>query len=329
MTTALPDEARVMAKVRPRPALRRTDRDITDLARPQHGAVTLEQLGNLGLSGRAIRHRVASGRLSRVALGVYAIGHVTERTRLMGATLAIGDGAALSHRSAAALWGLRADHRDVVDITLVGCRTRRAPSGIAVHSGTAVTQEDIGIEAGIPCTTVARTLLDLAAFADRQTTIERAIDRAEELRLFDLAALTDVLARNRRRRGAGRLGAVLEAYAGPALTRNEIEARFAALVQRAALPTPEVNTWIPLAEDGYRPDFLWRDARLIVEVDGRTHHARRRAFEHDRRRDRRLALAGYETRRYAAAEVIRDPRSVAREVAAFLATAHARPTKRR
>ncbi len=96
------------------------------------------------------------------------------------------------------------------------------------------------------------------------------------------------------------------------------------------MPLACVNTWIPLDDGGYRPDFLWRNARLIVEVDGRTYHARRRAFEHDRRRDRRLALAGYETRRYAAAEVLRDPQTVAREVAAFLtASRPIGPTKRR
>lgn len=315
------DEARVLAKVRPQPSPRPTDREIERVSRAQHGALTVTQLEELGLSGRAVRHRAASGRLRRLQRGVYSVGHVTDETRWTAALLAIGGSAALSHRSAAALWGLRDDNRAVIDVTVVGRRTRRAHPGLAIHSGTSVASRDITACDGIVCTTVARTLLDIATTIDRRG-LERMIDRAEELRLFDLNEVTNVLERNRRRRGAARLTTTLAAYAGPSLTRSEVEERFLLLVRRGGLPQPEVNTWIPLPGGGYRPDFLWRSRRLIVEVDGRAYHARRRAFEHDRVRDRQLALAGFETRRYAASEVLRQPRTVAREVRAFLATRH-------
>jgi very-short-patch-repair endonuclease len=282
--------------------------------------LTAVQLQALGLSARAIRHRAAVGRLRRLGRGVYSIGHVTDESRWIAAVMGIGGTAALSHRSAAALWGLRPDPRTVVDVPVVGARTRQSRRGVEVHSGTSLIPADVTVHDGVACTTVARTLLDVAATLDRRS-LERVVDRAEELRLFDLSAVADVLARNRGRRGAARLGAALAQYAGPSITRSEVEERFLLLVRNARLPHPEVNAWIPLAAGGYRPDFLWRDARLIVEVDGRTHHARRRAFEHDRLRDRRLALAGFETRRYAAREVIQTPQAVAREIAAFLAAA--------
>jgi very-short-patch-repair endonuclease len=236
----------------------------------------------------------------------------------MAAVLAASEGAVLSHRSAAALWGLTRDHRGTVDVTVPHGRTRSRP-GIEIHRGETLIAEDVTVQDGIPCTALPRTLLDLAATVDRRT-LQRTIDRAEELRLFDLTAIQRLLARSHGQRGAHRLKAALATHAGPTITRSEAEERFLAVVERHRLPRPEVNAWIPLEEgSGYSPDFLWRDANLIVEIDGRAFHARRAAFEHDRKRDRRLALAGFETRRYAASEVFETPDRVAREVAAFLA----------
>lgn len=178
------------------------------------------------------------------------------------------------------------------------------------------------IRDGIPCTALPRTLLDVAAVVDRRT-LQRTIDRAEELRRFDLTAIQELLARSRGQRGAHLLKTALATHAGPTFTRSEAEERFLAVIESHRLPQPEINAWIPLDEgSGYSPDFLWRTPGLIVEIDGRTHHARRAAFEHDRQRDRRLALAGFETRRYAASEVFETPDRVAREVTAFLARVH-------
>jgi hypothetical protein len=280
--------------------------------------VTLAQLGDLGLGPRGVSHRLSTGRLRRMHRGVYAVDRPTTEARWMAAVLAVGGGAVLSHGSAAALWGLCGERRAVTDVTLPGQRTRRRHSTIEIHSGSALTTDDLTTCDGIPCTGVPRTLLDIATIVDRRS-LERAIDRAEELRVFDLNAIEALLTQSRRRRGAALLAAALSGYEGPTITRSEAEERFLAVARRAGIPAPEVNAWIALDEGGYSPDFLWRDLRLIVEIDGRTHHSRRRAFRHDRVRDRRLALAGYETRRYDASEVLTDAKRVERELKAFLA----------
>jgi hypothetical protein len=150
-------------------------------------------------------------------------------------------------------------------------------------------------------------------------TLERAVDRAEELRAFDLDALQELLQRNPRRHGRRALVAILTEYDGPSATRSGAEEHMLALVAKAGLPQPQTNVWIPLTGNtGYEADLLWADACLIVEVDSRAHHTHRKAFIHDRQRDRTLALAGYETRRYAAAELQTRPERVIDELRHFL-----------
>lgn len=137
--------------------------------------------------------------------------------------------------------------------------------------------------------------------------------------MFDLDALRELLQRHPRRRGRRALTALLADYDMPSVTRSAAEERMLELIAFAGLPKPRANVWVPLdGNTGYEADFLWPSARLIVEVDGRTHHARRYAFAHDRQRDRRLALAGFETRRYAASELTSEPERVIGELRAFL-----------
>lgn len=280
--------------------------------------MTIDELEQLGLSGRAVRDRAASGRLQRLHRGVYAVAPPTVKGRWVAALLACGPRAVLSHGSAASLWDL-APNPALVHVN-VPDRARQTRERVVVH-GARLDPLEIASHDGLPCTTVARTLLDLAATTARRR-VEQAVDRAEELRLFDLRELRSVVERRHGERGTAVLATILAEYDGPAATRSAAEARLLSLIRRARLPRPEANAWVPLPEGGgYRPDFLWRDRRLVVEVDGRTYHARRRAFEHDRRRDRRLALAGYETRRYAAREVLRQPGQVIAELRAFLADA--------
>jgi very-short-patch-repair endonuclease/predicted transcriptional regulator of viral defense system len=318
MPTASPGESRLAAVIPPQlGAHHPTDRELHRAARERHGVLTVTELERLGLSGRAVRDRAASGRLHRVHRGVYAIGPPSAAGHCSAALLACGPAAVLSHGSAAALWDLSPDPARA-HVNVPG-RARSTRQGLIVH-GARLDPSEVTTRDGLPCTTVARTLLDLATTVPRRR-LERAIDRAEELRVFDLRELQAVVDRRRGERGTAILAAVLAEYDGPEATRYAAEARLLAIVERSRLPQPEVNAWLPLPEGGgYRPDFLWRDRRLVVEVDGRTHHARRRAFEHDRRRDRRLALAGYETRRYSAREVLRQPDRVTTELRAFLAS---------
>src|SRR5206468_4058016 len=144
----------------------------------------------------------------------------------------------------------------------------------------------------IPVTTVARTLLDLAAILPRPQ-LERAIERAEALRLSDTVPLDALLKRHPGRRGTAALREILEKGAPPALTRSELEERFLTFLDAHGLPRPEVNVDLHLPDRWIQPDFLWRDQRLIVELDGRETHGTRAAFEHDRERDRILQAHGW------------------------------------
>jgi very-short-patch-repair endonuclease len=293
-----------------------TDLEIARFAQTQHRVVTVSDLRRLGLAERGVRHRAATGRLQRVERGVYASERPQAAGRWMAAVLACGEHAVLSHRSAAALWGVASDG-PAIDVSVTRGQ-RRARPGLAVHRAK-LTGDDVTMQDGIRCTTLARTLVDLGAVVERRWLVH-AVDRAEELRTFDLNAVRGQIERMRGARGTAALAAVIATFDGSEPTRSEAERRFLGLTRRHQLPKPEVNVWVPLAEGGgYRPDFLWRPQRLIVEIDGRAYHARRAAFERDRRRDRRLARLGYETRRYTARELGAEPAAVAAEVGAFLA----------
>jgi very-short-patch-repair endonuclease len=289
----------------------RRDVRIATLAERQHGVVSLSQLQFMGLSSRAVRDRVAAGRLTRIHRGVYAVGHgrLTGHGRWMAAVLALGDGAVLSHRSAAALHGIRPDNRATTDITLPS-RSARPRPGIRVHKSSTLTAADVTTMDGIRCTTVARTLLDMAETVDERG-IEKAIDQADVLRIFDRRAVEDVLTRAGGRRGARVVQEVLGVYGGPTLTDHELEERFLTLCRKASLPSPAVNEWVALGDGiAYKADFLWRAERLIVETDGWGSHRTRRAFEDDRRRDRRLRLAGWDVIRFTWRDVEREPEAV-------------------
>jgi predicted transcriptional regulator of viral defense system len=293
---------------------------IAELAERQHGLITLFQLQSLGLGRSGVSRRVKSGRLYRVHRGVYAVGrpHLMERGRWLAAVLTCSPKAALSHRSAAGLHGIRRDGRAKVDVTLPGDSARPRP-GIEVHRSSTLEPADITTIDAIPCTTVARTLVDLGDVVSRRA-VERAVDRAEALRVFDGRAVNEALQRAGPRRGAGILRAVLADYTEPTLTEEGIEEPFLALCRRADLPSPAVNTWITL-DDGiaYKADFLWREHMLIAETDGRDVHTTRKAFEHDRLRDQRLTVAGFTVVRFTKRHVANEPGRVAEALRTLLA----------
>ena len=298
------------------------ERAIADKAGAQHGVLALRQLIELGMSASAVRSRVVAGRLHRVHAAVFAVGHarLTREGRYMAAVLACGPGAVLSHREAAALHRLRASTRSAIDVTSPR-RTGRARDGIEVHGGATLLPRDVDTVDCIACTTVARTLLDLAEVVERRQ-VERACEQAEVLRVFDLLAVEDVLERADGRRGAPVLRSILAEQAlGSALTRRELEALFLELCRAAGLPRPEVNAWLPLEPIGVEADFLWRERRLVVETDGRETHCTTWAFERDRRRDQRLMLAGWRVVRFTWRQVVEEPARVAATVGSLLAQA--------
>ena len=246
---------------------------IVALAERQHALVTLPQLQLLGLGRSGVSRRASSGRLYRIHRGVYAVGrpHLTQHGHWMAAVLACGPKAVLSHRSAAALHGIRRDSRAKTDVTVPSSSARSRPT-IDVHTSLTLNAADITTVDAIPCTTVARTLVDLGDVVSRRA-VERAVDQAEVLRVFDGRAVNDALARAGRRKGAGTLRAVLESYEEPTLTEKGIEERFLALCRKASLPSPAVNAWItPIDGVSYKADFLWRTEKLIAETDSRDFH---------------------------------------------------------
>jgi very-short-patch-repair endonuclease len=171
---------------------------------------------------------------------------------------------------------------------------------------------------GIPCTSLARTLLDLAAVVTSHQ-LSNAITEAEVLRVFDLAAVHDVVARGKRRRGVARLREAVSSYDPRSeRTRGELERRFLALCARSELPAPEVNAPVVLDGAQIEADFLWRHARLIVEADSHRFHDIATAFERDRRRDQRLLLAGWRVMRCTWRQVIDEPAELVLTLRALL-----------
>jgi hypothetical protein len=274
------------------------------LAERQHGVVALRQLELLSLSKSAVSRRARGGRFHRIHRGVYAVGYpkLTRYGHCMAAVLACGPRAALSHRSSAGLWAVRPDNRRKSDVSLPSpsARTKQA---IEIHRSVTLTADDVTTVEGIPCTTLARTLVDLGDVVDRRA-VERAVEQAEVLRLFDLHEVQRAMERAGPRRGTGLLSSVLEDLNGPSLTASELEESFLALCRAAALPTPEVNAWMTLSDGSpIKVDFLWRRERLAVETDGHPFHRTRQSRERDTKRDQLLRLAGFEPVRFTGRQV--------------------------
>ena len=267
------------------------DREIGRLAGVQRGHLSTEQLFAAGLTMAAIKARVARGFLVRVHHGVYSVGDpsLIPFAAESAAVLALGPGAVLSHRSAAALWGIApaAAVDGVVDVTVIGRRARLRPA-VRVHRVTHLESADTRRHANLPLTAPARTLIDFAAGA-AHAELTRALAEARVLRLVSDRSLVAALGRAGSRRGAGAVRALLRAQDGPALTRSDAERLFLALIDEAELPRPAANVRI----EGYEVDFVWRAQKLVVEVDGRAFHVHPEAFERDRRRDQVLAAAGF------------------------------------
>ncbi len=245
------------------------------------------QLVAAGLDRHAISYRVRVGRLHPRHRAVYAVGHVpvSPLATAMAAVLACGDGAVLSHRSAAALWRILPRWPRTAEVTT---RAQRTHAGIHVHRSHTLTEEDITRHHGIPVTTPNRTLLDLAdtTLPDRELT--RAQNEAYVLKLTTPPQLTTFLTRN-----PGRPTTRLTPERNATPTRSHLEDDFLRFLRRHDLPQPELNQRIA----GYEVDAVWRDKRLIVELDGYAFHSTPRAFESDRERDATLLAAGFSTLR--------------------------------
>ena len=286
---------------------RRVDAAIAELAGDQHGVVARRQLRALGVGRQAIDHRLGEARLHPVHRGVYAVGHtvISRRGIWMAATL-VTDDALLSHRAAAALWGIRPDDRSLTDIVV--SRSWKPRPRVQLHR-TTLRDDEITRHDGIPVTTPARTLLDLAAIVPYHH-LERAATEAEIRRLGSPTFLADLVARYPGRPGTPAINRLLERRdIGRNITKRELELRFLAFLDAHGLPRPHVNTRV----DGREVDGLWPDQCLIVELDGFATHGTRRAFEEDRSLDRALLLAGYRVTRITWRQLTAEPAALAAE----------------
>lgn len=289
--------------------------EVARLAKRQHGVVSIRQLEQLfGYSQRAVSHEAAAGRLHRLHQGVYAVGHTDFSLygQCLAAVLACGPGALLSHYSAAWLWGLASTQPVPIHVTSPIPRGKRRP--LRLHRARNLAADDRGLEKRIPVTSVARTLLDMAALIEADW-LQRILERAEELELFELGPVESVIARNRGHRGAGRLRRALSIYKPPAFTRSDAEKLLLGLLADAGVPRPATG-W---NECGHELDFYWPELRFAVELDFFETHGTRAAFERDPLRDEDLALAGIETRRVTGRRLEREPTRVVERLSALLA----------
>jgi hypothetical protein len=268
---------------------------IAELAGRQHGVIARRQLQRLGVDYAGIRRRVAAGTLHPLHGGwVYAMTRspLSRQGRYLAAVMACGSGARLSHRAAADLWGIRpASVSPEVTVPEV---SRHVP-GVRIHRTRMLDPRDF-TELGIPVTSVARLLLDLAAVLSAPD-LEVVIDRAERQSLFDLTAVVDVLERGRRKKGAGTLRKVMAAYEA-STQKSGLERTSKTLLRTACdIPSPFFNALVEGESRTHEVDVLWEAHRLAVQLDGHEFHRTRRDRERDALSDGDLELAGYRVMR--------------------------------
>jgi hypothetical protein len=280
-----------------------------ELAGRQHGVVARRQLLALGFSKSAIEHRVGRGRLHVVAHGVYAVGwpQMTQKRRWMTAVLACGNDAALSHRSAAALWGIGAEKPGTIDVSVRRrCELKRP--GLLVRGRPSLLAEDILVRDGISVTGVVQTLVDLATEL-RPLSIERSVNEADKLSLIDPEALRSALFDYAGEPGVKTLRNLLDKRTFR-LSDSDLEILFRPIATAAGLPLPLTKEFV----NGFEVDFFFPDLGLVVETDGLRYHRTPSTQTRDARRDRAHALAGMTPLRFTHYEIKYEPSRVQTEL---------------
>jgi very-short-patch-repair endonuclease len=281
-----------------------------DLALNQHGVVSSDQLRKVGYTPQAIYHRIRTGRLHPLHRGVYAVGrpHVTDHGRWMAAVITCGDGAVLSHSSAAALWRIGPEDRDVVELSLPSPFQRRRP-GLRIHRRLSLEPRDVTTEYGIPVTTPVQTLIDMSLRLDRPG-IERMINEADKYNVAHPPGLRRALEARVGEPGAARLRFILDRRTFR-LTKEELERRFLPLARKAGLPVPLTGQWV----NEFEVDFYWPDLGLVVETDGLRYHRTPAEQARDRLRDQAHTAAGLTALRFTHEQVRYEPEHVLRILA--------------
>lgn len=243
----------------------------------------------------------------------------------MAAVLALGPGAAISHKSAASLHELLSTDQTRIDVTVQGASHVRARRGVRIRVTNALDPEDIVVVDGIPTTSVARTIFDLAAILTPSQLV-RAVEQADRSGVLNLLALQRALDRRPRAKGRATLRAILSDYTGAPPTKSELERAFLELIERAGLPKPRVNA--PLEPD-LIPDIYWPQWNLVVELDSRRFHSDPRTFESDRIRDARFQRAGLRVLRITWKRLKQQPQAVLDDILALARLAQPRRSRAR
>lgn len=303
------------------------DAGLARLAQAQHQVVSREQALGLGLTDRMIARRLASGQLQKVVDGVYALPGAPPSLQrdAMAACLRLGPACVASHETAARLHDLPyvAHTGPVVTVPYGG--TGRCSIAV-VHRTRHLASSDRTLVDGVPATSLARTLIDLAVVV-RPIRLERIVDAALASRAVTLEEIDDAFDGVGRggRRGRGAIGRILlQRGAGSVVPESVLEARFLALVRAAAIDPPVLQArpaWLPTC-DG-RVDLAWPSARVVVEADGRRWHSRDADDERDRRRDNAAVVAGWRVLRFTWSMVTREPEAVIAALRAVLRSAAA------
>jgi very-short-patch-repair endonuclease len=261
--------------------------------RRQHGVVTRADLLALGFGARSIEHRVASGRLYLVARGIYAVGRreLSPEGRWMAAVLSCGEGAVLSHLSAAKLWGIGRDVEGRIDVTIPR-RSRLERPGVKVRCRPNLQAGSVVRWRGIPVTDPVQTLIDVATELTERR-LERYVNEADKLDLVDPETLRAALGAHRGELGVKKLATLLDRHTFR-LSDSDLEVLFRPLAVAAGLSIPQTKHWLL----GYEVDFYFPDLELIVETDGLRYHRTPAQQARAAKRDQVHVAAGYRVLRF-------------------------------
>ena len=291
---------------------------MVDLAGEQHGVVARRQLLALGMSRNAVTERLGRGILHALYPGVFVIGRspLTADTRRMAAVLACGEGSVLSHRSAARLWRVFPYEPGIFELSRSTGRTKHR--SILLRQARLLPDE-VGEVSGIPTTSIFRTIFDLAAVVSKRE-VERAFHETEVRQLTDRVSLPQLLERHSGRRGAATVRAILASREPAGITENDFEEEFVAFLTLHEIPRPLFNATLPIRGRLLRPDCMWPEERLIVELDGRAVHGTDAAFEGDRQRDRAPLAEDWRPMHVTWLQLRNEPAAVAADLREALGT---------
>lgn len=271
------------------------ERILSEIGAAQHGVVTRPQLTARGIADSTVDWMVKSDRLVVLHRGIYQIGPVPlPHANEAAVVLACGADTRLSHLTAARLHRIVEPTRgDACPEVTVPRRRRPKLEGVKIHRVRDLLPDEVTTLHGIPVTTPARTLLDVAETMPARE-LEQALANALRMKLVTMAEMRAMVARHPKHRGAAPLRQILDAECEPAFTRSEAEEKLLEIVREAGLPRPTLNVRIL----HYEVDFVWASPRVIAEVDGYAYHRGARSFVADRQRDAELTAAGYRVLRF-------------------------------